>query len=183
MWTSPSNHVITTDRTTPSDAARNLATLHNFKPDLVKLIKGITLKINPGEKIAIVGATGSGKSTIINLISRFYEIDSGKIYVDGFSLNDIEISSLRTNIGIVLQEVFLYADSIYNNITLFDKSFKKSDVINSAKEIGVHDFIMTLPKGYEFNIQERGQMLSAGQRHLIAFLAYLFLLFSRIFLR
>ena len=135
-----------------------------------EIIKGITLKINPGEKIAIVGATGSGKSTIINLISRFYEIDSGKIYVDGFSLNDIEISSLRTNIGIVLQEVFLYADSIYNNITLFDKSFKKSDVINSAKEIGVHDFIMTLPKGYEFNIQERGQMLSAGQRQLIAFL-------------
>ena len=135
-----------------------------------EIIKGITLKINPGEKIAIVGATGSGKSTIINLISRFYEIDSGKIYIDGFSLNDIEISSLRNNIGIVLQEVFLYADSIYNNITLFDKSFKKSDVINSAKEIGIHDFIMTLPKGYDFNIQERGQMLSAGQRQLIAFL-------------
>ena len=135
-----------------------------------EVIKGISLKINPGEKTAIIGSTGAGKSTIINLITRFYEINSGKIYVDGFSIQDIELNSLRDNIGIVLQDVFLYADSIYNNITLFDKSVKKSDVINSAKEIGVHDFIMTLPDGYNFNIQERGQMLSSGQRQLIAFL-------------
>ena len=135
-----------------------------------EIIKGISLKIKPGQKIAIIGETGAGKSTLINLISRFYDIDSGNIYVDGFSIKDIEINSLRNNIGIVLQEVFLYADSIYNNITLFDKSFKKSEVINSAKEIGIHDFIMTLPNGYDFNIQERGQMLSAGQRQLIAFL-------------
>ena len=135
-----------------------------------EVIKGISLKINPGEKTAIIGSTGAGKSTIINLIARFYEINSGKIYVDGFSIQDIELNSLRNNIGIVLQDVFLYADSIYNNITLFDKSVRKSDVINSAKEIGVHDFIMTLPDGYNFNIQERGQMLSSGQRQLIAFL-------------
>jgi len=135
-----------------------------------EVIKGISLKINPGEKTAIIGSTGAGKSTIINLIARFYEINSGKIYVDGFSIQDIELNSLRNNIGIVLQDVFLYADSIYNNITLFDKSVRKSDVINSAKEIGVHDFIMTLPGGYNFNIQERGQMLSSGQRQLIAFL-------------
>ena len=135
-----------------------------------EIIKGITLKINPGEKIAIIGSTGAGKSTIINLLSRFYEIDSGDIYIDEFSIKDIELISLRNNIGVVLQEVFLYADSIYNNITLFDKSFKKSEVINSAKKIGIHDFIMTLPNGYDFNIQERGQMLSAGQRQLIAFL-------------
>ena len=135
-----------------------------------EIIRGITLKINPGEKIAIIGSTGAGKSTIINLLSRFYEIDSGDIYIDEFSIKDIELISLRNNIGIVLQEVFLYADSIYNNITLFDKSFKKSEVINSAKKIGIHDFIMTLPNGYDFNIQERGQMLSAGQRQLIAFL-------------
>jgi len=135
-----------------------------------EVIKGISLKINPGEKMAIIGSTGAGKSTIINLITRFYEINSGKIYVDGFSIQDIELNSLRDNIGIVLQDVFLYADSIYNNITLFDKSVRKSDVINSAKEIGVHDFIMTLPGGYNFNIQERGQMLSSGQRQLIAFL-------------
>mgnify|MGYP001252234648 FL=1 len=135
-----------------------------------EVIKGISLKINPGEKTAIIGSTGAGKSTIINLITRFYEINSGKIYVDGFSIQDIELNSLRDNIGIVLQDVFLYADSIYNNITLFDKSVRKSDVINSAKEIGVHDFIMTLPGGYNFNIQERGQMLSSGQRQLIAFL-------------
>jgi len=135
-----------------------------------EVIKGISLKINPGEKTAIIGSTGAGKSTIINLITRFYEINSGKIYVDGFSIQDIELNSLRNNIGIVLQDVFLYADSIYNNITLFDKSVRKSDVINSAKEIGVHDFIMTLPGGYNFNIQERGQMLSSGQRQLIAFL-------------
>jgi len=135
-----------------------------------EIIKGISLKIKPGQKVAIIGPTGAGKSTIINLISRFYDIDSGNIYIDGFSIKDIELSSLRNNIGIVLQEVFLYADSIYNNITLFDKSFKKSKVINSAKEIGIHDFIMTLPNGYDFNIQERGQMLSSGQRQLIAFL-------------
>jgi len=135
-----------------------------------EVIKGISLKINPGEKMAIIGSTGAGKSTIINLITRFYEINSGKIYVDGFSIQDIELNSLRNNIGIVLQDVFLYADSIYNNITLFNKSVRKSDVINSAKEIGVHDFIMTLPNGYDFNIQERGQMLSSGQRQLIAFL-------------
>ena len=135
-----------------------------------EIIRGITLKINPGEKIAIIGSTGAGKSTIINLLSRFYEIDSGDIYIDEFSIKDIELISLRNNIGVVLQEVFLYADSIYNNITLFDKSFKKSEVISSAKEIGIHDFIMTLPNGYDFNIQERGQMLSAGQRQLIAFL-------------
>jgi len=135
-----------------------------------EIIKGLTLKINPGEKIAIVGVTGAGKSTIINLISRFYEVDSGKIYIDGFSLNEIDLDSLRKSIGIVLQEVFLFADSIYNNITLFDNSINKSDVIKAAKEIGVHDFIMTLPKGYDFNIQERGLMLSAGQRQLISFL-------------
>ena len=135
-----------------------------------EIIRGVTLKINPGEKIAIIGSTGAGKSTIINLLSRFYEIDSGDIYIDEFSIKDIELISLRNNIGVVLQEVFLYADSIYNNITLFDKSFKKSEVINSAKKIGIHDFIMTLPNGYDFNIQERGQMLSAGQRQLIAFL-------------
>tara|TARA_B100001250_G_scaffold53238_1_gene41394 strand:- start:527 stop:2020 length:1494 start_codon:yes stop_codon:yes gene_type:complete len=135
-----------------------------------EIIRGITLKINPGEKIAIIGSTGAGKSTIINLLSRFYEIDSGGIYIDEFSIKDIELISLRNNIGIVLQEVFLYADSIYNNITLFDKSIKKSEVINSAKKIGVHDFIINLPNGYDFNIQERGQMLSAGQRQLIAFL-------------
>ena len=135
-----------------------------------EIIKGLTLKINPGEKIAIVGVTGAGKSTIINLISRFYEVDSGKIYIDGFSLNEIDLDSLRKSIGIVLQEVFLFADSIYNNITLFDNSINKSDVIKAAKEIGVHDFIMTLPKGYDFNIQERGVMLSAGQRQLISFL-------------
>tara|TARA_B100000945_G_C20405319_1_gene609662 strand:- start:69 stop:1844 length:1776 start_codon:yes stop_codon:yes gene_type:complete len=135
-----------------------------------EIIKGISFKIKPGQKVAIIGPTGAGKSTIINLISRFYDIDSGDIYIDGFSIKDIELSSLRSNIGIVLQDVFLYADSIYNNITLFDKSFKKSKVINSAKEIGIHDFIMTLPNGYDFNIQERGQMLSAGQRQLIAFL-------------
>ncbi|MBK77771.1 MAG: antibiotic ABC transporter ATP-binding protein [Flavobacteriaceae bacterium] len=135
-----------------------------------EVIKGISLKIEPGQKTAIVGPTGAGKSTIINLISRFYDIDSGKIHIDGFSIQNIELNSLRKNIGIVLQEVFLYADSIYNNITLFDSSIKKSEVINSAKEIGIHDFIMTLPNGYDFNIQERGQMLSSGQRQLIAFL-------------
>jgi len=141
----------------------------SYKPN-EQIINGLSLKINPGEKIAIVGVTGAGKSTLINLISRFYEIDSGAIYLDGNLLEDIDLKSLRKNIGIVLQEVFLFADSIYNNITLFDSSVNKLDVIKAAKDIGVHDFIMTLPNGYDYNIQERGLMLSSGQRQLIAFL-------------
>lgn len=134
------------------------------------VIKGISFSVEPGEIIAIVGATGAGKSTIINLLNRFYEINSGTISVDGTPIGEYSLSSLRDNIAVVLQDVFLFADTIYNNITLNDTSITEEDVIMAAKQIGVHKFIKTLPGGYQYNVKERGSMLSSGQRQLIAFL-------------
>lgn len=138
-----------------------------------EVIKGISLKIDAGSTIAIVGSTGAGKSTIINLLNRFYEISSGKITIDGTDINEFTLESLRKQIGIVLQDVFLFADTILNNITLNDPSISRETVINAAKEICVHDFIMSLPEGYDYNVKERGVMLSSGQRQLIAFLRVL----------
>lgn len=135
-----------------------------------EVLKGISLDVKRGQTIAIVGATGAGKSTIINLINRFYEIDSGTIFVDGVSVEDYTLESLRNQIAIVLQDVFLFSDSILNNITLKDKNISLEDVENAAKQIGIHEFINTLPGGYHYNVKERGAMLSSGQRQLIAFL-------------
>jgi len=135
-----------------------------------EVLKGVSLQVKKGQTIAIVGATGAGKSTIINLINRFYEIDSGVITVDKIPVKDYELSSLRNQIAIVLQDVFLFSDSIYNNITLKNSQITLEEVKEAAKKIGIHDFIMTLPDGYNFNVKERGVMLSSGQRQLIAFL-------------
>jgi subfamily B ATP-binding cassette protein MsbA len=135
-----------------------------------EVLKGISLEVKQGQTIAIVGATGAGKSTIINLINRFYEIDSGTIAIDGVSVKDYTIESLRNQVAIVLQDVFLFSDSILNNITLKDKNITLKDVETAAKQIGIHDFIQTLPGGYQYNVKERGAMLSSGQRQLIAFL-------------
>ncbi len=135
-----------------------------------EVLKGVSLKVNKGETVAIVGATGAGKSTIINLINRFYEIDSGTISIDSIPVEDYELSSLRNQIAIVLQDVFLFSDSILNNITLKNSLITESQVIDAAKKIGIHNFIMTLPGGYHYNVKERGVMLSSGQRQLIAFL-------------
>ncbi len=135
-----------------------------------EVLKGISIKVKKGQTIAIVGATGAGKSTIINLINRFYEIDSGIISVDNIPVEDYELASLRNQIAIVLQDVFLFSDSIYNNITLNNPRITLKDVQEAAKKIGIHDFIMTLPEGYQYNVKERGIMLSSGQRQLIAFL-------------
>ena len=135
-----------------------------------EVLKGISLDVKRGQTIAIVGSTGAGKSTIINLINRFYEIDSGTIFVDGVSVEDYTLESLRNQIAIVLQDVFLFSDSILNNITLKDKNISLEDVENAAKQIGIHQFINTLPGGYHYNVKERGAMLSSGQRQLIAFL-------------
>src|SRR5690606_14150955 len=135
-----------------------------------EVLKGISFKVIAGETIAIVGATGAGKSTIINLLSRFYEINSGKIEIDGTNIRDFTLKSLREEIAVVLQDVFLFADTIMNNITLGNSSITEKEVIEAAKIIGVHDFISTLPGGYHYNVKERGAMLSSGQRQLIAFL-------------
>lgn len=135
-----------------------------------EVLKGINLKVQPGETIAIVGSTGAGKSTIINLLNRFYEINSGEITIDNQNINDYTLESLRKQIAIVLQDVFLFSDSIYNNITLHNEAISREEVITAAKKIGVHEFIMTLPEGYDYNVKERGVMLSSGQRQLIAFL-------------
>ena len=135
-----------------------------------EIIKGMDLSVNAGETIAIVGSTGAGKSTIINLLNRFYEIDSGTICIDGESIKDYSLSSIRKQIAVVLQDVFLFADTILNNITLFNSEITKEEVIRAAQKIGVHDFIMSLPENYDYNVKERGVMLSSGQRQLIAFL-------------
>ena len=135
-----------------------------------EVIKGIDLDIQQGEKIAIVGSTGAGKSTLINLLTRFYEFEKGEIYFDNRSIKDFTLQSLREHVGIVLQDVFLFADSIFNNITLYNPDVTRSMVYLAAKEIGVHDFIESLPGGYDYNVKERGVMLSSGQRQLIAFL-------------
>ena len=135
-----------------------------------EVLKGINLNVKAGETIAIVGSTGAGKSTIINLLNRFYEIDSGAIYVDNQNINDFQLESLRKQIAIVLQDVFLFADTIFNNITLNNPEITRETVIVAAKKIGVHDFIMSLPDDYDFDVKERGVMLSSGQRQLIAFL-------------
>lgn len=134
------------------------------------VLKGISFKVNAGETVAIVGATGAGKSTIINLVNRFYEIDSGEICIDGTSILKYTLPSLRNQIAVVLQDVFLFSDSIYNNIALSDESITLDLVIDAAKEIGIHEFIMSLPNNYHYNVKERGGMLSTGQRQLIAFL-------------
>ena len=135
-----------------------------------EVLKGINLHVDSGETIAIVGSTGAGKSTIINLLNRFYEIDSGEILIDNQNIKNYTIASLRKQIAIVLQDVFLFSDSILNNITLHNEAISREDVIAAAQKIGVHDFIMTLPNGYDYNVKERGVMLSSGQRQLIAFL-------------
>lgn len=135
-----------------------------------EVLKGININVKAGETIAIVGATGAGKSTIINLLNRFYEIDSGSIFVDNQNINDFQLESLRRQIAIVLQDVFLFADTVFNNITLNNPEISRETVDAAAKKIGVHDFIMSLPDGYDFDVKERGVMLSSGQRQLIAFL-------------
>ena len=138
--------------------------------DNEEVIKGISLDVKAGQTIAIVGATGAGKSTIINLLNRFYEISKGTICIDGKNINDYSLSSIRKQIAVVLQDVFLFADTILNNITLNNTSISREDVIAAAKKIGINDFIMSLPHGYDYNVKERGVMLSSGQRQLIAFL-------------
>jgi ABC-type multidrug transport system fused ATPase/permease subunit len=141
----------------------------SYIPD-EEVIKGIDLNVKAGETVAIVGSTGAGKSTIINLLNRFYEINSGEICIDNQNIENYTLGSLRNQIAVVLQDVFLFADTIFNNITLNNPDITREDVLTAAREIGVHDFIMSLPDNYDFDVKERGVMLSSGQRQLIAFL-------------
>ena len=139
------------------------------------VLKGISFSIFPGETVAIIGSTGAGKSSIINLISRFYEIQKGQILMDDIILSEYKLNELRASVGVVLQDVFLFSDSILNNITLHNPKITEDQVITAAKQIGIHDFIESLPNGYHYNVKERGSMLSAGQRQLIAFVrAYVY---------
>ena len=135
-----------------------------------KIIEDLNLEINPGSKNAIVGSTGSGKSTIIKLLNRFYELDSGSIYIDNINIKDYSISSLRRNIAFVSQDVHLFSDTILNNITLQNNNISFLRVKDAAKEIEIDDFISSLPNGYNYNVKERGVGLSTGQRQLISFL-------------
>ncbi|MGB5459584.1 MAG: ABC transporter ATP-binding protein [Eudoraea sp.] len=135
-----------------------------------EVLHGISFDVQVGQTVAIVGATGAGKSTIINLLNRFYEINSGEILVDNVNITNYRLASLRRNIAVVLQDVFLFADTIANNISLRDKTISLESIEEAAKQIGVHEFISSLPGGYQYNVKERGTMLSSGQRQLIAFL-------------
>jgi len=134
------------------------------------VLKGLDFEIEPGKLLALVGSTGAGKTSVISILNRFYEIQNGEIEIDGVNIEDIKLESLRKNIALVQQEVFLFSDSILNNITLFDAEITREQVIVAAKIIGVHDFIASLPNTYAYVVGERGVTLSAGQRQLIAFL-------------
>lgn len=133
------------------------------------VLKDISFEVKKGQTIALVGATGAGKSSIINLISRFYDINKGHIYVDGTEIRDFELGALRKHIGVVLQDVFLFSNSIYHNITLGNPSISKEQVIEAAELVGARKFIERLPGGLDYNVMERGSTLSVGQRQLISF--------------
>ena len=139
-----------------------------------EVLKGIDFKVNPGETVAIVGATGAGKSTIISLITRLYDINSGNILIDDVDLKDYELYNLRSHIGVVLQDVFLFHGSIFENLAFGDDSITLEKIKAGAREIEVDDFIQQLPGGYDYVVSERGSSISLGQRQLLSFLrAYL----------
>ena len=135
-----------------------------------EVLKNINLVLEKGKTIALVGATGSGKTTIINLLSRFYDYEKGSILIGETELKSIQLKYLRANIAVVLQDVFLFSDSIHNNITLGNQEITREQVVSAAKAVGAHDFISQLPRGYDYAIGERGGELSVGQRQLLAFI-------------
>ena len=139
-----------------------------YKPD-VPVLRGISFDVKPGQTIALVGHTGAGKTSIISILNRMYEIKSGHILIDGKDLQDYDIAVLRKHIGIVLQDVFLFSGTIYENITMRNDDIPLEQVIEICKLLGVHDFVMQLPDNYHFNVRERGNMLSQGQRQLLSF--------------
>lgn len=134
------------------------------------VLKDVSFKVKPGETLALVGATGAGKSSTINILSRFYEIQKGQILLDGVDIRDYELSFLRKHIATVLQDVFLFSDSVRNNITLSNKEITDEQIVGAAKRVGAYDFIMRLPGGFDYQVQERGATLSAGQAQLVSFI-------------
>lgn len=171
--------VLDTEATTPDSGTRSTAHLQGhieFKDvwfayeDENYVLKEISFEAKAGEMIALVGATGSGKSSTINLLSRAYEFQRGNILLDGHDINSYALAGLRRSIGVVLQDVFLFSDTVHNNITLGDPTISRADVIAAAKVVGAHDFILRLPQGYDTEVRERGSILSLGQRQLIAFI-------------
>lgn len=134
------------------------------------VLKDVNFKVNPGETLALVGATGAGKSSTINILSRFYEIQKGSIRLDGIDIRDYDLHYLRQHISMVLQDVFLFSDSILNNITLHNPHIDFDTVVEASKKVGAYDFIMRLPGGFDYQVQERGATLSAGQAQLISFI-------------
>jgi ATP-binding cassette subfamily B protein len=134
------------------------------------VLNDISFRVEEGKTLAIVGATGAGKSSIINLINRFYEINSGNIKIDGRDIREYELSFLRSQIATVLQDVFLFSDTIEENIRMKNPNISREEIISAAKDVGAHDFIMNLPGNYDYNVMERGATLSVGQAQLISFI-------------
>jgi len=134
------------------------------------VLKDLSFEVKAGQTVAMVGATGAGKSSTINILNRFYEIQKGEIKIDGINIEEYELSFLRNNIATVLQDVFLFSDTIYHNITLNNPSITMDEVVDAAQKVGAHDFIERLPGGYQYNVMERGATLSAGQAQLISFI-------------
>lgn len=171
--------VLDTDEMTPNEGTLKPAHIEGeiaFKDvwfaynDENWVLKDVNFSVKPGETLALVGATGAGKSSTINILSRFYEVNKGEILLDGVNIKAYDLDYLRNTIATVLQDVFLFSDSVINNITLGDPSISREDVIAAAKEVGAHDFIMRLPGGYDYDVRERGATLSAGQAQLISFI-------------
>jgi len=149
--------------------------VHFSYDDKASVFKGLTFEVNAGETVAIVGPTGAGKTSLINLISRYYEFQKGTILLDDYNIRNLDLDVLRSKIAVVLQDVFLYNTSILEHITIGNRNISREQVIESAKKVGVHEFIMQLPKGYDFEVKERGGLLSSGQRQIIAFIrAYVY---------
>ena len=149
--------------------------VHFSYDNKTSVFKGLTFEVNAGETVAIVGPTGAGKTSLINLISRYYEFQKGTILLDDYNIRNLDLDVLRSKIAVVLQDVFLYNTSILENITIGNRNISREQVIESAKKVGVHEFIMQLPKGYDFEVKERGGLLSSGQRQIIAFIrAYVY---------
>jgi ATP-binding cassette subfamily B protein len=134
------------------------------------VLKNISFHVKPGETLALVGATGAGKSSTINILNRFYEIGKGSAKVDGHDIRDYEVEFLRSQIATVIQDVFLFTDTIANNISLNNQSITREQIVAAAKDVGAHEFIERLPGGYDYNVMERGSTLSAGQSQLISFI-------------